>query len=187
MVADDIYECRIQGDVCPPTLKCLKQEDGAYTCRCEKKGYVVKGDGQERTCEGMCLVSFKLFSHTTMPFLRFYDSLRKQPSGHLATLLLVSRQKKWRLRNKSRNFILMKCHYPDLGSASDWLNHVFPRGTTNQKHHPDLGSDASSVWNFWAGFSDVIWRGIQWERRQMSNFMIVTPFYPRNRVNFVTG
>ena len=52
MLADDIYECRIQGDVCPPTLKCLKQEDGAYACRCEKKGYVVKGDDQERTCEG---------------------------------------------------------------------------------------------------------------------------------------
>ena len=24
----------------------------------------------------------------------------------------------------------------------------FPRSTTNQKHDPDLGSDASSVWNF---------------------------------------
>ena len=72
MLADDIYECRIQGDACPPTLKCLKQEDGAYACRCEKKGYVVKGDGQERTCEGMCLVSFKLFSRTTVLFLRSF-------------------------------------------------------------------------------------------------------------------
>ena len=25
-------------------------------------------------------------------------------------------------------------------------------------HYPDLGSDASSVWNFSACFSDVIWR-----------------------------
>ena len=31
-------------------------------------------------------------------------------------------------------------------------------GTTNQKHYLDLGSDASSVWNFCAGFSDVITR-----------------------------
>ena len=38
---------------------------------------------------------------------------------------------------------------------------VVPRGkfdSTNQKHYPDLGSDASSVWNFCARFSDVIWR-----------------------------
>ena len=34
-----------------------------------------------------------------------------------------------------------------------------PGGTTNQKHYPDLGSDSSSVWNFCARFSDVIWRG----------------------------
>ena len=30
--------------------------------------------------------------------------------------------------------------------------------STNQKHNPDLGNDASSVWNFCAHFSDVIWR-----------------------------
>ena len=34
----------------------------------------------------------------------------------------------------------------------------FPLVTTSQKHYPDLGSDASSVWNFCACFSDVIWR-----------------------------
>ena len=34
----------------------------------------------------------------------------------------------------------------------------FPRGTTNQKHYPDLGSNASSVWNSCARLSDVIWR-----------------------------
>ena len=36
-----------------------------------------------------------------------------------------------------------------------WL--VVPRGkfpSTNQKHYPDLGIDTSSVWNFFAGFSD---------------------------------
>ena len=35
-------------------------------------------------------------------------------------------------------------------------------------HYPDLGSDTSSVWNFCVRFSDVIWRGNQWQRRQMS-------------------
>ena len=30
----------------------------------------------------------------------------------------------WRLRNKRRNSILMTRHYPDLGSASDWLKQI---------------------------------------------------------------
>ena len=48
----------------------------------------------------------------------------------------------------------MTCHYPDLGivCVSDWLTQI----SANQKHYPDLGSDASSVWNFFARFSDVI-------------------------------
>ena len=29
------------------------------------------------------------------------------------------------LRNERRNFILMTRHYPDLGSASDWLKKIF--------------------------------------------------------------
>jgi len=44
----------------------------------------------------------------------------------------------------------------------------FPRGTTNQKHYPNLGSEASSVWNFCTRFSDVILRGNQcwrWRRK----------------------
>ena len=34
----------------------------------------------------------------------------------------------------------------------------FPSRKTNQEHNQDLGSDASSVWNFSARFSDVISR-----------------------------
>ena len=51
-----------------------------------------------------------------------------------------------------------------------WLAEAtFTRGTTNQKHyHPDLGSDASSVWNFCARFSDVISWGNQWWSRGLS-------------------
>ena len=37
-----------------------------------------------------------------------------------------------------------------------------PRGTTNQKHYPDLGSNASSVWNFCARFLDGICRRNRW-------------------------
>ena len=46
------------------------------------------------------------------------DSLRKQPtSREVATCALAKR----RLSNERRNSILMTRHYPDLGSASDWL------------------------------------------------------------------
>ena len=58
----------------------------------------------------------------------------------------------------------MTRYYPDLGRTSDWLNRISHaarlRSTTNQKHYPVLGSDASSVWNFSARFSDVIPREI---------------------------
>ena len=43
-------------------------------------------------------------------------------------------------------------HYPDLGNNSDWLEQIFSQSDAL----PDLGSDASSVWNFCAHFSDVI-------------------------------
>ena len=39
---------------------------------------------------------------------------------------------------------------------------AFPGSVTNQKHHPNLSSDTSSVWNFFAHSSDVISQGNQW-------------------------
>ena len=42
------------------------------------------------------------------------------------------------------------------------------RGTTNQKRYPDLGTDASSVWNFCTRFSDVISRRNHRWRLEMS-------------------
>ena len=47
----------------------------------------------------------------------FICSLRKQPTFGDATTDFPAI---WRLRNENRNSILMTCHYPDLGSASDW-------------------------------------------------------------------
>ena len=44
-------------------------------------------------------------------------SLRKQPISGDATTGFPA---KWRPRNQRRSSILMTCHYPDLGSASDW-------------------------------------------------------------------
>ena len=51
-----------------------------------------------------------------------------------------------------------------------WL--VVPRvkfASTNQKHYPDLGKDASSVWNFCTRFSDVISRGNRLWRLDVSS------------------
>ena len=50
----------------------------------------------------------------------------------------------------------MTCHYPDLGSVSNWPKKHFPRDTTSRKQQPALGSDTSSVWNFCARSSAVI-------------------------------
>ena len=81
------------------------------------------------------------------------SSLRKQPTFGEATnhwFPLQMTSDKW----------TQKFHTDDTS---------LPCGTwTNQKHYPDLDSDASSVWNFCACFSDVIWRGNHWWRRQMS-------------------
>ena len=67
---------------------------------------------------------------------------------------------------------LLKCYTDDVllprSGQCFWLVEAhFPRGSTNQ-HYLDLGSDTSSVWNICARFSDVISRGNQWWRREMS-------------------
>ena len=48
-------------------------------------------------------------------------SLSKEPTFRYATTGFPA---KWHLENECRNSILMTCHYPDLGSASDWLNKI---------------------------------------------------------------
>ena len=50
-----------------------------------------------------------------------------------------------------------------------WLVEVdFPGGATNEKHHSDLVSNASLVWDFCARFSKVISQGNQWWRLKLS-------------------
>ena len=51
----------------------------------------------------------------------FGSSQRKQPTFGNATTGFPA---KWRVRNERKNSILMTRHYPDLGSASDWLNQI---------------------------------------------------------------
>ena len=49
------------------------------------------------------------------------DSLRRKSAFRDVTTGFPA---KWSLRNERRNSILMTSHYPDLGSASDWLKPV---------------------------------------------------------------
>ena len=64
----------------------------------------------------------KLYCWDVKYFLRKHSwSLRKQPTFGNATTGFPA---KWRLRNERRNSTLMTGHYPDLGSASAWLNQI---------------------------------------------------------------
>ena len=96
--------------------------------------------------QSVVLIYMQHFYPTCCPFFSWQilrcDSLRKQPTFRDATTGLFTKR---RPRNERKNSTLMTCNCP-----------------TNQKHYPDLGSDASSVWFFCARFSDVISRGNQW-------------------------
>ena len=92
-------------------------------------------------------------------FTSWGSSLRKQPTFCDAS---NGFPKKWHLQNGRRNSILMTSHYPDLGSASDWLKQIshtaLPIRSTSQIWVVTL----SSVWNFCTRFSDVISQGNRW-------------------------
>jgi len=111
------------------------------------------------------------FHHSPSSLISFNGiSLRKQPTfREVATWALAKR----RLSNERRNSILMTRHYPDLGSASDWLKRE-EISATNQKHYLDLGSDAASVWNFCARYSDVVLQGLKWWPRKRRLFSQAT-------------
>ena len=50
------------------------------------------------------------------------------------------------------------CHYPDLGSASDWLKQIFLVKHAQLEAidtHIWVVTQSSSVWNFWAHSSDL--------------------------------
>ena len=52
------------------------------------------------------------------------SELAWEDSQHFVMPPVVS-PAKWCLRNEHRNSILMMQHFPDLGSASDWLKQIF--------------------------------------------------------------
>ena len=99
-----------------------------------------------------------------------FPSLRKQPTFCDANSGFPS---KWRLTNERRNSILRTRHYPDLGSASDWLKQIsHPTNTRPIKRTTHIWvSDSSSVLNFCARLSDVISPGNHWWRHKMSTIL----------------
>ena len=62
-----------------------------------------------------------LFILPELTYISSTQTFRKQTTFRDATNGFPA---KWRLRNKRRNSILMTRHYPDLGSASDWLKQI---------------------------------------------------------------
>ena len=66
-----------------------------------------------------------------------FISTRKQLTFGSATTGFPTR---WHLRIEHRNSILMRRHYPDLGSASDWLNQI---------SHADDQSEALPRSGYW--------------------------------------
>ena len=51
------------------------------------------------------------------------DGLRKQPT-FWDTTTGCHHDAKWGWRNEYRNSVIMMCHYPALGSASDWMKQI---------------------------------------------------------------
>ena len=85
----------------------------------------------------------------------------------------IWRSYQWFPRQMTSEKQVQKFHTDDVSLPRSgycfWL--VVPHGKfdwNNQKHYPDLSSDASSVWNFCACFLKVIWWGNQLYSRQMS-------------------
>ena len=74
----------------------------------------------ERNCLGIYLLD-TLQSDRNLVFRTLLLNLRKQQTFRDA---IPGFPAKWRLRNDQRNSILMTRHYPDLGSASDWLKQI---------------------------------------------------------------
>ena len=78
---------------------------------------------------------------------------------------------KWRLsEERPQKFHTDDVWLPRPGWCFWLVEANIPHDTTNQKHYPDLGNDASSVWNFCACFSDVIsWGNQRWHREPIKS------------------
>ena len=98
----------------------------------------------------------KLFVRITLQ-QRSFDSLSKQTTFRDST---TGFPRQMTSEKRAQKLHIDDASLPRSGYCFWLVESNFPRGTTSQKHYPDLGSDASSVWNFCARFSDIIWREI---------------------------
>ena len=65
-----------------------------------------------------CTFSDNLSRNSCIRFKTWHDELAWGNRRNFASLLVPAKRRlRW---NEPRNSILMTCHYPDLGSASDW-------------------------------------------------------------------
>ena len=114
----------------------------------------------------LCRVFSASISRITFPLSGVMEWLAWENSRHLATPPLVSPPNDvWETS--------AEIPYWWRVTSQIWVELLIGRArrkfiSTNQKHYPDLGSNASSVWNFCTRFSDVISRGKQWWSREMS-------------------
>ena len=107
-----------------------------------------------KTCNIAIQLVLLIFAKQVARFL--FVSAAWENSRHLTTLQLVSPPNVW------ETYAEIPCWWPF--STEIWVVLLIGRArgkfdSTIQKHYPDLGSDASSVWIFCARFSDVICRG----------------------------
>ena len=100
---------------------------------------------------------------------RYIGTVRKKNGKNLCSVFGNSKEFFWYLshhwfpREMTSEKRAQKFHTDDVVESN------FPRGTTNQKHYPDLGIDTSSVWNFCTRFSVVILRCHHWFHREMTS------------------
>ena len=140
--------CSWKGNICLSILKYSWQWDFNTVQRHTLKQ-------SSKTSHQACLTS----SHNSL-------GLRKQPTFCKAT---TGSPVKWCLRTKRKSSILMTCHYPDwVVLLIGWSVSVI-----NQKHYPDLGSDISSVWNFFNSCSSdvILWGNKRWRCEMLACFL----------------
>ena len=76
------------------------------------------------------MLSWSVSRHLFWKIILFFSKItskinKKEGKNRIVThLILLSESFHWSLRNERRNSIPMTRHYPELGSASDWLNQI---------------------------------------------------------------
>ena len=101
---------------------------------------------------------------------KYISSLAWENSQHFKMFPLVSC--KMMSEKRAQKFHTDDASLPKTGKCF-WLVMLHGKfAPTNQKHHPDLGSDVSSVWNFCTCFLDLISQGNQGRHREVSSYFL---------------